>query len=87
MDDNQETGSPLFARCSVGKDRWFWVTYPSFGAICESPVDGGWTIRDMRPQQVTPKNKHGLRSRSDLETPHQDNCKRILHRAFTIVEQ
>jgi len=35
MNDN----TPLFSRCSVGKSKWFWVTYENFGAICDRIVD------------------------------------------------
>jgi hypothetical protein len=30
---------PVFSRCSVGKNKWFWVTYRDFEAFCNSVVD------------------------------------------------
>lgn len=35
---------PLFSRCSLGKDRWFWVVFASFEAIVEGeePIASGY---------------------------------------------
>ena len=30
---------PVFSRCSVGKNKWFWVTYRDFEVLCNSVVD------------------------------------------------
>ena len=30
---------PVFSRCSVGKNKWFWVTYRDFEAFCNRVVD------------------------------------------------
>ena len=30
---------PIFSRCSVGKNKWFWVTYRDFTAVCNGVVD------------------------------------------------
>lgn len=31
---------PAFSRCPAGRNKWFWVTYPSFEAIRDSQIDG-----------------------------------------------
>lgn len=35
MNDN----AAFYSRCSVGKNKWFWVTYENFEAICNRTVD------------------------------------------------
>ena len=37
--NESQNDCPLFSRCSIGKNKWFWVTYPSLEAICNSPID------------------------------------------------
>ncbi len=37
--NDSQNDCPLFSRCSIGKNKWFWVTYPSFEAICRIPID------------------------------------------------
>jgi hypothetical protein len=37
--NESQNDCPLFSRCSIGKNKWFWVTYPSFAAICDRAVD------------------------------------------------
>ena len=39
MNDTELNYGPLFSRCSVGKNRWFWVIYRDFDATCDTDVD------------------------------------------------
>ena len=36
MDDVQD--KPRFSRCSIGRDKWFWVVYASFEEMCHRSV-------------------------------------------------
>jgi len=38
-DTELHNDGPLFSRCSIGKNKWFWVTYASFEATCHGVAD------------------------------------------------
>lgn len=67
---------PYFSRCAIGRNKWFWVTYPNFDAICHSPVDGaveasGIATSAMEAEEqarAAIQEKHGDAAPKQLQT-------------------
>jgi hypothetical protein len=80
MDDNP----PLLSRCSLGKNKWFWVTWRDFGAICNEQVDasGYATSASAAAQQARAsiQSRFGQTSAEQLNT----NFASVVHRREAI---